>query len=389
MNVTVFSLFMSVLFSTIFILIIHVFRNKEFFLRSFGIHTVLLLYGICTFRLCFSIETPMTVPVNLNEFSRVFEVVKSEKAAIGGVSFSILELLGWVWFIGVIITLVVFLGKYFFGLYLLSRYTENRDPLADQMLQAIQEENPGGPVVSVCICPKVDIPMGVGLWHKHIALPAEKFTEEELYYILKHEYTHICNRDLLVKMLSCLFCCVFWWNPVVYLLRKDISQILEIQCDMAATRGFSKKDILGYLGIIFHLLSKKEKASKKSSASPKAAAQLFSFNRKANERDILTRFTMLTKPVQKTAKVYQSLLLALTLLILVASYSFVLQPYYEPPKEEICTDTSVRQFDLSEAYVLKQKDGSFILVLENGEEYPISTDSVEAFIIEGFQLKEE
>ncbi len=54
------------------------------------------------------------------------------------------------------------------------------------------------PAVSVCICPTLDIPMGTGLFRHRICLPEHEYTQEEMNYILKHEYTHFCNRDLTV-----------------------------------------------------------------------------------------------------------------------------------------------------------------------------------------------
>ena len=83
----------------------------------------------------------------------------------------------------------------------------------------------------LCMCPGLDIPFGIGVFQKRIFLPDKEYSESELFYILKHEYTHFCNHDLVVKMLVNLFCCVFWWNPFVYLLQNDITEILELKCD--------------------------------------------------------------------------------------------------------------------------------------------------------------
>ena len=74
MNVTIFSFAMSVLFSVLFIAAIHLLRNRPFFLRSFGVHTLLLLYALCFFRTVFVLELPFTAPVGLRSFySRVYE----------------------------------------------------------------------------------------------------------------------------------------------------------------------------------------------------------------------------------------------------------------------------------------------------------------------------
>lgn len=56
---------MSVGFSTVFILVIHVLRNQPIFLKSFGVHTLLTMYALCLCRMIFVIELPFTVPVEL------------------------------------------------------------------------------------------------------------------------------------------------------------------------------------------------------------------------------------------------------------------------------------------------------------------------------------
>lgn len=39
------------------------------------------------------------------------------------------------------------------------------------------------------------------------------------------------NNDLLIKLLINVLCSVYWWNPIVYLLRADLNQTLEIRSD--------------------------------------------------------------------------------------------------------------------------------------------------------------
>ncbi|MFR8818119.1 MAG: M56 family metallopeptidase, partial [Butyricicoccus sp.] len=68
----------------------------------------------------------------------------------------------------------------------------------------------------------IESAFGVGVLRRYIILPDKTYTDAELHYILLHEYTHFLNHDTTVKLLVTLYCIIFWWNPVVYLLQKDL-----------------------------------------------------------------------------------------------------------------------------------------------------------------------
>ena len=91
-------------------------------------------------------------------------------------------------------------------------------------------------------------PMMAGFFKPHLLLPSEvaDLPEEELRFIFRHEITHFKNRDLWIKLLVELLCCALWWNPVVYLLRICISQLLEMRCDSMVSEGLDEYQQLKY-----------------------------------------------------------------------------------------------------------------------------------------------
>ena len=223
MSLTIFSFFMSALFSTLFIASIHLLRNQTFFLQSFGVHTILGLYILCLFRTIVVLELPFTVPIGLrNVYSTVFEAVWTTQIPVGGSKIRLVPALCGIWAVVSTTLIVQFLWKNWKATQKAKWYSTNKAPFAEQVLEQVKKESWWTPTVSVCICPTLDMPMGIGLFRHRICLPTYEYARRELYYILKHEYTHFCNRDLTVKFLVHLFCCIFWWNPVVYLLKKDI-----------------------------------------------------------------------------------------------------------------------------------------------------------------------
>ncbi|MFV0266430.1 MAG: M56 family metallopeptidase [Draconibacterium sp.] len=67
---------------------------------------------------------------------------------------------------------------------------------------------------------------------QHIVLSEKDFTENRD-MVVAHEYAHIHHKHALDLMICELFTALFWFNPVVWLLRRDLKLIHEYQADQA------------------------------------------------------------------------------------------------------------------------------------------------------------
>jgi beta-lactamase regulating signal transducer with metallopeptidase domain len=85
--------------------------------------------------------------------------------------------------------------------------------------------------------PLAATPMLIGLFHPAIILPDREYSDEQLHAVLLHELTHLRRKDILVKWLSVLACAVHWFNPLVWLTRREIDRACELSCDEAVIRG--------------------------------------------------------------------------------------------------------------------------------------------------------
>ena len=66
----------------------------------------------------------------------------------------------------------------------------------------------------------------------YILLPEKlSLDAEELYYVLCHEASHFFQHDLWLKLFSQILQAVFWWNPFSFLLKRQISLMLELRTD--------------------------------------------------------------------------------------------------------------------------------------------------------------
>ncbi|MBD5160842.1 MAG: M56 family metallopeptidase [Oscillibacter sp.] len=83
----------------------------------------------------------------------------------------------------------------------------------------------------------VDSPMVIGLFRPCLLLPGEDFTEQELTFVLRHELTHYRRRDLWYKLALLAANGMHWFNPLVWLLRREAERDLELTCDDAVVAG--------------------------------------------------------------------------------------------------------------------------------------------------------
>lgn len=74
----------------------------------------------------------------------------------------------------------------------------------------------------------------------------KKGTETDGKYILKHELTHIRRRDSLFKVMMYLALCIHWFNPLVYLLKRQMERECELSCDDRVVENYSMQERADY-----------------------------------------------------------------------------------------------------------------------------------------------
>lgn len=96
-----------------------------------------------------------------------------------------------------------------------------------------------GSSIPIYRCPDISTPLLVGLLRPRIYLPDYPFTAQQLEYILKHELAHHQRRDLAGKWLTLAAVTAHWFNPMVYLVRRELDRASELACDESLIKGFS------------------------------------------------------------------------------------------------------------------------------------------------------
>ena len=101
-------------------------------------------------------------------------------------------------------------------------------------------------------------PFTVGIIHKYIVIPAvmiNTLDEEEIDFILRHEYCHALRNDVARKVIMVVFGCLNWFNPLYFLLKENLSTWIEIACDETVTKHLDERQRKKYAGLIIKVLS--------------------------------------------------------------------------------------------------------------------------------------
>lgn len=198
-------------------------------------------------------------------------------------------------------------------------------------------------VCSGCICE----PIVYGAWNPVIVVPEKIFSDPiVLRDVLLHEINHYIFGDLLFKWILEFLSSFYWFVWPVRKLKKHIYNLMEIRADHYAVSSKSNEEKAAYLKILLSTHMEKQKTAQ---LNPFAVAT-FSYG---NGHSLMRRFNAISNMEQSMDAKRKNafILLAVLLLVISVSYSFVFQPY-------ALRDNAKDTFNISEGnYYLKPMDG--------------------------------
>ena len=79
-----------------------------------------------------------------------------------------------------------------------------------------------------------------------LMLPQDALSEDGLDYALLHELIHYRRRDIWLKALVMLTVSVHWFNPVMWLMVRQVDRDIELACDEMALTVLPEEERLAY-----------------------------------------------------------------------------------------------------------------------------------------------
>lgn len=209
-------------------------------------------------------------------------------------------------------------------------------------------------------------------------LPDVVLEEKTVAYMIQHEMKHYANYDLWLKFLVDLLVVIHWWNPIVYMMRKELSLAFELSNDYMVTKDMSELGKIEYAQTLVQ------------AAKLMSNQQAYDLNLTGGEC-LETRIQMLLK--EKTTekvrgRLFTAANLLLVFLVMIASFTFVPEVSY---KESMPYDSEEFDgaFDITpeNAYYLKTKDGYELYT--DGVYRGTDQEAVEEFIEMGIPVYEK
>lgn len=371
MHITFFSVWMTVLWSSILVLIYYVLRTKYELIDICSVLGVIVLYLFCMMRMVIPVELSWTkVLFGGTLYNKIYYFFCIERNI--GNDISVFDLLCLIWYSGTILILLHYVIQYVKVARYFGDMPVQRNSKAAQIADEIWNGTKKPDILQTAA---VKTPCCFGILRKKIIIPDKPYTEEQLRFILLHECSHLKNNDILVKNLINILCALYWWNPCVYLLKKDLNQSLEIRCDLTAVKELDYQLKSDYLAVVLNEYKDSLKAVNSTGL------------RYDNPKLLLERFQLVAK--EKCILVRKGIILAwiISICLLLISYSFIFQTKYEAPKEDIETEQEAYEVNTSNSYLIKNEDGTYFLHFQNTD-IMISEEMAQMMIKEGYTVME-
>lgn len=376
MALTPYSLLTAFLWSSVFILILLALRGSR---RRVSLFAGLTPYLILTAGVLFRCLVPMEFPFFTKALhgggvvDALFDFLLQPSMSVVPTNWLIALL--WVWLGGALVSLACFLSRYVRFSRRMSRYEPMKNQRVERIAsQAAQRLKIAAPRLVEAV--NINTPQVYGFFHPTVLLPNCEYTDEEYDLVFRHELQHWKNHDLWVKLLVELYSVMFWWNPFSYLLKRGLAETLELRCDENVVKQLSLEESLSYALVLQktleHGLNRRFKDR----------FYLIAEFSGTGDRAIRERFQRLLEVPQhpKARKVCTVVGAVLAIALFFASYTFVIQPKYDAPIEEIETDGYI-SVDSDSAFLTMDSDGNYYLTLGEDSPFLVKEETAE-FLME-------
>ncbi len=354
MGVSVFTFLMSLLWCNLFIFL-SVLCQRALALK-YGVNLILAMISIGILRLLIPIEVPSAIVVRSEAVMPFFQrFFTTQLFSLWGISINRLNVFLTVWVVGSVAYLFLIAWTIFEQGSKIKNLQTEYCPQVSNLTKEFEKRFMAGPTCRVIVSPEVKTPMLVGYVSPVILLPPLSLTDEDLRYVLIHEWNHFVHKHLWIKLVFNIFCAVLWWNPFVYMAKSDLDYILEVSCDRYVVRDLSSTERMQYVEATTTVM--KQLASLVTRQSIPSVGFITAIPEK-----IVQRCELILFPPKKTSKWTKTFAATFLLFLAMSSYAFVFQTAYTPPEDNIPRENSVNIIP-EHSYLQEIPDGGFILVV--------------------------
>lgn len=361
MNFSIFTFLMSFLIAAVLISSLNIWLKRSLYVITYWPGVLLAILLLPLFRLLVAVEFPFTHEVTSDTvYPVIYKLLTSSAMSVAGYSLSVMIIFVMVWLLGAALCLAKEINQYrkvvvSFRHISPLRNTKETDMVNEILLSRGSRRKDVRVIRTSCVVE----PMIYGVIHPIIVLPDQQLDNRELKEIISHELGHYLHGDLMLKWGLEGICALYWWFPLIRLLKKNMYYIMEIRADRFAIGGQSQQKRIDYMGTLLKICQQKQNQIQ---VMP-IAIPLFTYG---DNSMIKQRFqAIIHMELRSAAKSkYRSIVLAIIVCVAIfISYTFVLQPRYEMPP----TDSDAFEIDADTFYWIPNVDSGYDLYSIDGE----------------------
>lgn len=364
-------------------MLLYFFRKKVAFCNYYGLYTVLALYIVTFARMVLPFEFKFAyIYSDQNLYADVMDVLTPDKDKLFIPQFTWLNFLVAIWIIGSLVCILRIIVKYFKSLKNMEAYVTDCSPEMQEKLNIISKQCGVKRTVTLKITDCVLSPATYGFFKPVILFPNREIDERDFKYIAIHECCHIKNKDIWIKLLTEIYCGIFWWNPLVHLLKKDLTYCLELRCDRRVASQLDNVECTVYYEVLMTQMKAYAKQKEKSGKDNvlKSALVGMSFVTNDKNKKIINRMQLILYPDEKQTirnNVVTVLMTLFTVGVFFGSYCFLIIPGWDATYEDCVADLVasgeydkdiVEVFDETNMYVYVEKDKTTHIIFEPYDE---------------------
>ena len=126
----------------------------------------------------------------------------------------------------------------------------------------------------ICVSSSRRAPLTFGVFRPTVLLPEDlPVGDAQFQLVLAHELAHIRRKDCLRKMLLTVCLCLYWWNPLVWLMVWLANRDMELACDEAVLRAMGPDCKKAYALTLLDMAQRNPKSAPLCSGFAKSSAE--------------------------------------------------------------------------------------------------------------------
>lgn len=375
MNYSFSTVLMTILTSNLLIgVIVFCFRNRKVML-SVGYKLIALFLVLTLLRFVFPFEIPFARNIYFPKWlSLIVAFVRHPFISWRFIRISIWVLFGCVWIGGIYSVLKHHFRKKEAFRHFVIRYgvkLHEQEPYKSMLAEICGKRRNH---LWVMHAPYYGPPLQYGILRPYIVIPdTMDFSEEEIYYILRHETAHYYHRDILLKEAVEFIRAVYWWNPACCHLVSKTDVVLEMRVDDQLVAG-DEKEREAYCRVLERI--NEEIRGKMSMPGAETAISIPNFR----SEDLEYRLSMLRREKKRKGPGFY-LLAAAVIAVYILSYCFTMEAFTKFSWYDEGIEVSQEEY----FYAVAREDGTYDIYFDG--EFLENVDTLKLYT--GISVREE